>query len=320
MGLLSSLAPVLGSVAGSFAGPLGAGIGGAIGSAVGGSMDAADANALQWQQIGNQQQYNAQQAAITREFNSAEAGRQREWAEEMSSTAWQRGIADMRRAGINPMLAASQGGASTPSGASASSVPGSSASSIHPVLRSVISSEVAANSARAAHSYAEADKAEAEAAKERAGVPFAREHEEIKITMKRTEQFLQNYQANIAEAANAKRVPYALAEAAIERVNQIRAEIRRAKSQEDLNRAHERLIREVDLPKGLAYADYYRTVFGKGEPYWKEYGKPIASAAGAAVGLSAGARLIRRGGVGLRFNPDLGLGRDLRSRIRPLGE
>lgn len=49
-----------------------------------------------------------------------EAQKNRDFQERMSNTAYQRAIADMKKAGINPVLAYSQGGADTPSGDSAS--------------------------------------------------------------------------------------------------------------------------------------------------------------------------------------------------------
>lgn len=58
------------------------------------------------------------------QFNSAEALKQRNWEQEMSSTAYQRAVSDMQAAGLNPALMYGQGGAgaaATPSGSSASS-------------------------------------------------------------------------------------------------------------------------------------------------------------------------------------------------------
>lgn len=73
------------------------------------------------------QQTNAQQMAFSErmmqqqmDFNAAEANKQRVWSQDMSNTAYQRAMSDMRTAGLNPILAANLGGASTPGGSSAS--------------------------------------------------------------------------------------------------------------------------------------------------------------------------------------------------------
>ena len=56
------------------------------------------------------------------EFNRKEASKTRAWLEEMSNTAHQREVKDLRTAGLNPILSAHGKGASTPGPSTASSL------------------------------------------------------------------------------------------------------------------------------------------------------------------------------------------------------
>lgn len=98
-------------------------IGAIAGSVVGGLFGARGARKQQRSSQGmarEQMDFQAGQAATARDFNERMVQEQRAYATEMSSTAHQRQVADLRAAGLNPLLSANSG-ASTPSSAAPSS-------------------------------------------------------------------------------------------------------------------------------------------------------------------------------------------------------
>jgi len=116
MGLLKSItkpfksaAKSVGNIIGSAGSLIGAGIGGYFGGPTGATLGSSIGGMFQAQQG----------AADQNAANSAQAERQMAFQQYNSDTSWQRGMADMRAAGLNPIFAYKAGGASTPNGAMA---------------------------------------------------------------------------------------------------------------------------------------------------------------------------------------------------------
>lgn len=125
---------------------------------------------------------NAKQAALQMEFQREQNQKSMDFSERMSNTSYQRGMKDMRLAGLNPMLAFMKGGASAPSGVTSSGAMAkyeNTQAQMASGLSNVNLANVENIVANTAKQTAEADVAKAEADEIRARTPTYSENIEL---------------------------------------------------------------------------------------------------------------------------------------------
>lgn len=97
----------------------------------GNDFNRAEADKARWfnaEEAEKARAFSASSAAEAQQFSAGQADIARNWEKMMSDTSYQRAVGDMKSAGLNPMLAYSQGGASTPGSPSASGIAASAPS------------------------------------------------------------------------------------------------------------------------------------------------------------------------------------------------
>lgn len=196
---------------------------------------------LQIQQ--NNSAFNAEQAQLNRDFQA-----------QQSNTVWQRGVADMQAAGLNPMLAYSQGGnPSATGGAAQAGAPGNAQNPF-------------AAAGQSATQWAQIENIEADTEKKKEEAELTRRQhlgytgeQEVRVDKMRKEAELVVHQTNLSMEQRKK---------VMTEVDQVLAHTRNLDADTAVKKVNE-ILQRHDVPRMEAEAAYFKTPVGKTSPHNK---------------------------------------------------
>lgn len=236
---------------------------GFLGDVVGGLLGYAGAEQQGDDMIRNTEianQFSAEQVALNREFQ-----------ERMSSTSYQRGTADMKTAGLNPMLAYSQGGASSPSGNAAQGIAAGTVNKLGNAMQGAQSAaQIQQVHAQTENTKAQTENVRADTDNKRGEQIGERGEFGNILHLPRT------WEAKLKQAMSEKQ--WNESKLALDHVDLTRAQVDQVK-QMIKNAITENKIRELDIPKAINEARAQESWYMKNvAPYTGELGKAAGSA------------------------------------------
>lgn len=224
-------------------------------------------------------------------YNADEAQKTRDWQTQMSNTQYQRAVGDMESAGLNPMLAYSQGGAGTPSGATGSAGGVSSSAASAPgapqlMNPAVSGAQVAQVAQQMRGQEAQIDLTKASADKTRADIDTsvstaANVRQATRNLVEENWRIIKSADL-LGQQANTEVIRQDLMEAE-KKYRNGQIDMQQFIKQQEAARA---FIMNADKNRASAYSDYFGSTMGRMSPYQAQVESGVNSAANAVGRVS----------------------------------